>query len=192
MIGFLSGRFMPLGESALLITQGGIGYRVWVSSQLLQKGELESLQLYTHTYVREDRLELYGFINLEQLQLFELLIGVSGCGPKTALMLVGGGVDAFKQAIKQANLAYLASFPRVGKKLAQKLVIELKSKMDDLGSALDLVTNAAYQDAQEALATLGFSSEKVATVLADLAQQNLSTADLIKAALKQLRQRDFS
>lgn len=62
MIGFLSGRFMPLGESALLITQGGIGYRVWVSSQLLQKGELESLQLYTHTYVREDRLELYGFI----------------------------------------------------------------------------------------------------------------------------------
>lgn len=192
MIGFLSGRFMPLGESALLITQGGIGYRVWVSSQLLQKGELESLQLYTHTYVREDRLELYGFINLEQLQLFELLIGVSGCGPKTASMLVGGGVDAFKQAIKQANLAYLASFPRVGKKLAQKLVIELKSKMDDLGSALDLVTNAAYQDAQEALATLGFSSEKVATVLADLAQQNLSTADLIKAALKQLRQRDFS
>lgn len=126
------------------------------------------------------------------MQLFELLISVSGCGPKTALMLVGGGVDAFKQAIKQANLAYLASFPRVGKKLAQKLVIELKSKMDDLGSALDLVTNAAYQDAQEALATLGFSSEKVATVLADLAQQNLSTADLIKAALKQLRQRDFS
>lgn len=192
MIGYLNGRLIPLGDSALLITQGGVGYRVWVSNQVLQKGEQASLALYTHTYVREDRLELYGFVNLEQLQLFELLIGVSGCGPKTALMLVSGGVSAFQQAIKQANLAYLTSFPRVGKKLAQKLVIELKSKLDGFGSALDLVTNTAYQDAQEALVTLGFSQEKIATVLATLAPQNLATADLIKAALKSLHQSDFS
>lgn len=186
MIGFISGKMQVFGERVLLTTAGGVGYFVFVSEKLLAAGNQDYLELYIYSYIRQDRFELYGFATPEQLQLFELLVAVSGCGPKTALLLASGGVAALKQAVQQAEVAYFTAFPRVGKKLAQKLIIELKSKLGGLKD-LDLTPqSSSYTDALEALLTLGFSESQIHLALQQLDSQTKSSGELIKQALKLL------
>lgn len=186
MIGFISGKMQVFGERVLLTTAGGVGYFVFVSEKLLAAGNQDYLELYIYSYIRQDRFELYGFATPEQLQLFELLVAVSGCGPKTALLLASGGVTALKQAVQQAEVAYFTAFPRVGKKLAQKLIIELKSKLGGLKD-LDLTPqSSSYTDALEALLTLGFSESQIHLALQQLDPKNVSSGELIKQALKLL------
>ena len=134
MIAYLTGSPIFQAQQVVVVT-GGVGYLVHVGNTLLsqlssQQAEQVSLHIYTH--VKEDRLELYGFDRLENLELFKLLIAISGVGPKTAQNLVDAGSERLIEAVRQAQTSFFTSVPRVGKKLAQKIIIELKSKLGSL------------------------------------------------------------
>jgi Holliday junction DNA helicase RuvA len=186
MIGYLRGQ-IKIYSDHLLVISGGVGYKVFVGDDLLRLTPESEQEFFIHSYIKEDRFELYGFPDAKVLQLFELLLSVSGCGPKTALLIVSEDAHAFITAIQEANVSYFTHFPRVGKKLAQKLIIELKNK---LGSVKDLdltPKSQAYSDVFAALVTLGFSENQVSGVLTDLNLEILSTSDAITQALKKLK-----
>jgi Holliday junction DNA helicase RuvA len=191
MIAYVRGQVQVIGESVLVLTQGGVGYRVWVGPKLLSQAVVAEktgaiMALFTHAYIREDRFELYGVATAGERQLFGLLVNVSGCGPKTALAIAEAGSVAMVAAVQAADVGFFTSFPRVGKKLAQKLIIDLKTKLGGLQD-LDLAPkSAAYTDALEALTTLGFSEGQIRAALAEIAVEEMSTGEVVKAALKKI------
>ncbi len=136
MIGALVGIVdMPV-TNPLLLMVGGVGYRVAVPQHILQSVTRDTpVTVFTHTHVREDALDLYGFLTKEELSLFQLLLSVSGIGPKTSLTIIDRGVASIRQAITTADVSFFTSIPRLGRKNAQKIIIELTSK---LGSRIDL------------------------------------------------------
>jgi Holliday junction DNA helicase RuvA len=146
----------------------------------------EIMAFFTYAYIREDRFELYGVATPSERQLFSLLVGVSGCGPKTALAIAEAGSAAIIGAVQAAEVGFFTSFPRVGKKLAQKLIIDLKTKLGGLQD-LDLTPqSAAYADACEALATLGFNETQIRSALEGVAVEEMTTGEAVKAALKKM------
>jgi Holliday junction DNA helicase RuvA len=115
-------------------------------------------------------------------------LGVSGCGPKTALAMASSGAQELITAIQQANVSYFTTFPRVGKKLAQKLIIELKNKLGGVKD-LDLTPkSAAYADAFAALQVLGFADQQIQVALSELDVDAATTSETVKAVLKRLKQ----
>lgn len=187
MIGFLIGKPVFFNDYVLVQTAGGVGYKVWVSAKILAQNEKDEIKLFIHSYIKEDRFELYGFLTAGDLQLFEMLLSVSGCGPKMALAICEAGSERIVEAIKQANVSFFAAFPRVGKKVAQKLIIELKTKLGGLKD-LDLAPKSQnYQDAYEALMALGVPETKVETELAKIDLETMSVAAAVKTVLKDLK-----
>jgi len=189
MIGFLSGIVELRDDPSIILNVTGVGYKVLVSPSVLSQDNLEGspLKLYIYTHVREDLLELYGFSTRGDLKLFELLISVSGIGPKTALGVFGlGNADTIESAIATGNVDFFGSVPRLGKKGAQKIIIELKNK---LGSKVELdlreIDAKENRDVIAALKSLGFTPKEAAEVIKQLPKE-LSTEEKIKNALKLL------
>jgi Holliday junction DNA helicase RuvA len=184
MLALITGQPQLLSDRLIVIT-GGLGYGVFVGQKLLaQAVHASTITLYLHTYVREDRLELYGFTSVTELQLFEQVLSVSGVGPKMALALVDAGANQLVSAVQEADLSFFTSVPRVGKKLGQKIVIELKSK---LGGLVDLdlgPLSSKQQDVLAALTSLGFSDAVGHSVLKQVDVENLPLDEAVKAALK--------
>lgn len=185
MIGFLSGRVQKL-PGGVLLHAGGVGYRVEVGpllSAALQNDEAASLYIYTH--VREDALKLFGFASQQDLLLFELVLGVSGVGPKTALALVDTGSERLVSAVQNANVGFFKGVPRVGKKLAQKIIIELKPKLGGLKELELGPLSETEQDLWEGLKTLGFDEGSIQQVLGEL-DRTQSLEVMLKDAVKRL------
>ncbi len=162
MIASLTGTKKPLNQQAIIIDVRGVGYKVFVPPSLLpQAPKLTTpITLYTHTHVRDDALDLYGFKTREDLNLFILLINVSGVGPKIAITLIDKGVKAISSAVAHADIDFFTSVPRLGKKNAQKIIIDLKSKIGDLED-LDLTDSSVDQkEVLDALVGLGFSKKQ--------------------------------
>lgn len=188
MIGFLSGT-LQLIQDKILITNGGVGYEVAVGTSTLAKLDtLVTVELFIHTHVKEDALELYGFLTLDERTLFRMLLGISGVGPKTALAIANLGSEPLRQAVQQADVGFFTAVPRVGKKLAQKIIIELKSKLGSL-TELQLDTPVGVeQDALSALTALGFEEQVILRQLRALppSTEPRTAEQLIKQVLKQL------
>ncbi len=189
MIALLRGVVDSRLDPYLIIDVSGVGYKVYASKTVLSKAAIgERMKVYTYTHVREDMLELYGFIDAEDLRLFEYLISVSGIGPKTAVGIfsVGERRDIMR-AIVNGDVAFFTSVPRLGKKNAQKLIIELKSK---LGSKEDFDINAEVgMDADEvviALKSFGFSANEAYAALRSFDQEGLTVSEKVRMALKSL------
>lgn len=186
MIAYLTGSPIFQAQQVVVVT-GGVGYLVHVGNTLLsqlssQQAEQVSLHIYTH--VKEDRLELYGFDRLEHLELFKLLIAISGVGPKTAQNLVDAGSERLIEAVRQAQTSFFTSVPRVGKKLAQKIIIELKSKLGSL-QELNLSTlSPKAQDVMDALLGLGFDEQVIMQSMSALDVENLDLQVAIKTIIK--------
>jgi Holliday junction DNA helicase RuvA len=183
MIGFLSGQVKAVDRVRVLIDTGKVGYWVTVSPSLLTKLQPQSdCELFIHTHVREDALNLFGFSSLSDLKLFEQLITVSGVGPKLALNVFAAGSSAsITQAIESADQSFFTAVSGIGKKNAQRLIIDLKGKVGGLGQELDLSGSDA--DLAKALTNLGFSQAEIREVLPKIDRSATSEGQL-KSALK--------
>jgi Holliday junction DNA helicase RuvA len=199
MIAFLKGILLKKTTESLIIDNGGIGYEVIAPLStfyaLPEEGEQVSLHIYTH--VREDAFILFGFKTVLEKKIFRLLISVSGIGPKLATNILSGiGPDVLLEAIAIGDLIRLQSIPGVGKKTAERIVLELKDKAQKVGTDLVLPSSrvtilkdrTVLDDALSALLNLGYSA-KAARIAVDNAISNIKDVSLegvIKEALRLL------
>ena len=188
MIASLHGKVATLGTDWAVINVGGIGFQVYMpTSTLSALGAIgKEVQLYTHFHLREDNATLYGFASPEELSLFQTLIGVSGLGPRLALaMLSAMSVEQLVTAIATGSVDLLTVIPGIGKKVANRIVLELKEKI-----GADWITTPVTQFAREntdvlsALTSLGYSAAEAAKAVATLpATPEMSLEEKIKLAL---------
>lgn len=175
MIASVRGTLIAIAADHAVIETGGVGWLIYAPRQVLAAlGAIGTeARLFTHLLVREDSLTLYGFDSVEQRQLFETLLGVTGVGPQAALNLLSSGTtDEIRLAIAAGDVARLARTPRIGKKLAERLVLELKGKLDLKGlptaTGVSPAVAAANAELSEMLVSLGFSSVEAANAIAAL------------------------
>lgn len=190
MISFLTGTVHHKTPESLTFLVAGVGYLVTIPPASLSKIPTnEELELHIHTHVREDALDLYGFTRVEELVLFKQLISVSGIGPKTALLVIDRGVDAVKQAIIKADEGFFTLVPRLGKKNAQKIIIELKSKLGSV-TELDLAgSDNVTTEVVEALLGMGYTRAEALTAVRKLPPNTLTVEDQIRAILRQMNKK---
>lgn len=185
MIAFLTGKPEVLADELIVHTASGVGYEVHVGSKLLaHSAHQEIITLYIYTYVKEDRLELYGFSSLEEKKLFVTVLDVSGVGPKTAVTLIDAGAEKLITSVQQADLSFFTAIPRVGKKLAQKIIIELTSKLGSLKQLELGPVSVQAQDVIAALTNLGFSQEIAENAVHHVPVDELPLSAAIKATVK--------
>ncbi len=189
MISYLEGTVKFKGLNYLILLTHGVGYKVFVPTSILSAFPLNSpLNLYTHMNVKEDALDLYGFEGLQDLQLYELLIGVSGIGPKTALAVFSyAKPEKIKGAITKGDFEFFTAVPRLGKKNAQKIIIELRSKLGSL-EELDLNDDGVGEQKEiiDALQSFGFTSLEAKEAMRGLPEDSTSVSEKIRLALKNL------
>jgi len=189
MIGLLKGQIELLQRPFVIIDVNGVGYKVLLPDSVYSKLTLgEKVRIFTYTYVREDALGLFGFLEAEDLKLFESLLTVSGVGPKTALSIFSfGGRKDITEAIIKGDVSFFTSVPRLGTKNAQKIIIELKNKM---GSSveLDLSGNDLLENAEvvQALKNFGFSVQEAQKAVREVKKDGITTEERIRLALKNL------
>jgi Holliday junction DNA helicase RuvA len=164
MIAQLRGRLLRKGTGDIVVDVAGVGYRVTIPlSTFYRLGEPGAeVELRIHTHVREDALQLFGFLGADEQSLFELLIGVAGVGPKLAVNVLSGiEVPELVQALRASDLARLTRIPGVGKKTAERLVLELREKVQQLAAAepeaAPTPSGAVKEDLVSVLANLGYS-----------------------------------
>ena len=186
MISNIQGTVLYKNSKSLVIQAAGLGYRIYATPltlALFKKGE-EAL-LWTHLAVRENSMDLYGFNTLEELHFFELLISISGIGPKGALgVLSVANVETLRQAIGTDDISYLTKVSGIGKKSAEKIVLELRDKIDVLENTEDTTTLREESEALEALMSLGYKQNDVRDILKKVSSEAKTTGEKIREALK--------
>ena len=193
MIGYLSGKVKFLMNNECILNVGGVGYRIFVDDMTRQNLQVDvATELFIHTAVREDAITLYGFKNHETLEFFEMLLSVSGLGTKSALAIVSKiSVADFFTAVSTQDLSTLTKLPSIGKKSAQRILLELKDKVRTFSADLTTdfqpaqILSNAFDEATDALSALGYTSSEISSVF-KRAPKNFSTEQLIKFALKEL------
>ena len=188
MISTLKGRVVARGENHVIVDVGGIGFRVSVPTSLLARlGPIgQEASLFTHMHVRENEISLYGCGSADELALFQLLLGVSGIGPKVALGFISlVSRQDLRDAIARGDTAALTRIPGVGRKTAERVMLDLKDK---LGVGLEFVTYPALTNADveviSALTFLGYSVSEAQAALHSLPQEDLPLEERIRLALR--------
>ena len=193
MIGSLIGLIKEKTPSAILLEVNGIGYEISIplstSFQLPKVGE--SAFLLTHLVVREDQHSLYGFATEEERKLFRALIKISGVGAKLAITILSGtNVTGFIQSVVNEDIDALVHLPGIGKKTAERLVVEMKDKISEISdeqhNLQDSGVNSAVAEAINALVNLGYKTKDAKNILDKIDSDELSVEDLIRQALKSL------
>ncbi len=184
MISYLEGNIQKKLEKAVIVNVNGVGYLVQVPETVLTEAENE-ISLYIHTHVREDDISLFGFPTLAELKFFKQLISVSGIGPKTGLEFLNIDPSLIKSAILNGDIAVLSRTPGIGKKTAERMILELKNKIDPTDiREHQPITAAIDEDALEALISLGYSRGQVYRILGKANAEFESTEDCIKYFLQ--------
>jgi Holliday junction DNA helicase RuvA len=174
-------------ERFVVLDVNGVGYRIFVSFETLRKipKKAEKIKFWTHLYVRENALDLYGFLNYAELEFFEQLIQISGIGPKSALsVLAVAPLDVLRKAIASGETSYLVKVSGIGQRLAEKIIVELKDKLGSLGAEREPGVFKEEEEALEALRSLGYSLNESRTALRDLPENVRGTENIVKEALK--------
>ncbi|APV44503.1 holliday junction DNA helicase RuvA [Dehalogenimonas formicexedens] len=191
MIASLKGKIELLGADWAVVNVGGIGYKVFISTATIsQIQSVSEVKLFTHLQVREDALTLFGFITIEELGIFETMLGVSGIGPRLALALLSSfKADELAAIIATGNDAMLCTVPGIGKKTASRIVLELKDKVAKSWAATPMTAGAVDADVLAALGALGYSpTEAAKAVVAIPKDPAMSLEEKIKLALAGLSQ----
>ena len=198
MIGQIKGRLIGKNPPEILVEVGGITYEILVPmSTLYQLPDLDGMvHLYTHFSVREDAQILYGFFDAESKRMFRSLVRVNGVGPKLALGILSGmSVDEFVQTVKSNDSDSLVKMPGVGKKTAERLIIEMRDKLSewdstDASSNLSLVPNSTFiKDAEIAMVSLGYKPQQASRAISQVLKNNPEIDDseeLIRFSLKSM------
>jgi Holliday junction DNA helicase RuvA len=166
MIGSVTGEVTAIRTGYAIISAGGVGYKVAATRSTLAALSINSpASLWTHLIVREDVLDLYGFETESEMVFFEMLLSVSGIGPKSALGILDiASIDTLRSAISSGNATYLTSFSGIGKKTAEKIVLELRDKVGASAPATD-ASLRGDEDALEAMRALGYSATEARDAL---------------------------
>lgn len=194
MITLVKGKLEIKMTGFVVIDVNGLGYKVFMSDNSIEKlGNIgDNVKVYTHHHVREDDISLYGFCTMEELRMFELLIGVSGVGAKTALtMLAVIDPSNFALAIISEDVATLTKIPGIGAKSAQRIILELKDKLKkeniDKNSTIQMIQPISgenkMQEAIEALQVLGYNRKEIEKAFSKLEKASLTTEELIRKGL---------
>lgn len=199
MIAFTKGTLDYIGSDYVFVDVGGVGFQVYtpISEDLLRIGIGGEIKLYTHLSVREDAFVLFGFLDMESLEMFELLIGVTGVGPKSALgMLSAMSVSELSKAIYLDDKKALTKIPGIGAKTAARIVLDLKDKLNvtaapgveaaDLARPTQEITAGPAQEAVMALMSLGYSETEAKRAVSKTKGEGLSVEDIIRRSLKEL------
>lgn len=201
MISYIRGELAAVEEQKAIVDVGGVGYGVYMPGQSLAKLPQPGNEVKIHTYlnVREDAMQLFGFLTREDLEIFRLVIGVSGIGPKGGLSLLSSlSADEVRFAVLAGDAKTIASAPGIGKKTAEKLIIELKDKMDieemlnrvsdtpDVPEDSGTADSSMQSEAVQALTALGYSSAESLRAVKKAAPACGNVEDLLKEALKYL------
>jgi len=192
MISYLEGKILEKNEKFFVVDINGVGYKIFSHPGILAKipGDGQNVKIWTHLYVREDAMDLYGFLSKEELEFFEILISISGIGPRSALgVLEVAPVSSLKQAIVAEDETFFTKVSGIGKKTAQRLILELKNK---LVKTVVLEKGGEFKetgDAFEALVALGYKSSDVRRILNELPKEMKSMEAKVKETLKRLGRR---
>jgi holliday junction DNA helicase RuvA len=198
MIAHLWGKPVLTGDKWVVIDVQGIGYRVQVTQPVLQllTHNKEPVKLFTHMAVREDAIALYGFLHHSELEMFRILISVSGIGPQTAMNLLSQvGIEDFAMAILNEDEKALTRISGIGPKSAKRLILELRDKMKKVGETILTSetgrSSPAIHDAVSALISLGFAEKESREAVNDaaLTLKSPTVQDLIKVSLSRLKER---
>ena len=197
MIAYIKGTLAVKEADYVVIETGGIGYQVLVSDQTIAKigGVGNRVTLHTYLSVKEDGIALFGFLTREELSLFQKLITVSGVGPKSAVgMLSGVTPQELITAVIASDVKFLCKAPGIGKKTAERIILELKDKfktedlfLDDSASYHgDIVSQGGTNEAVEALTVLGYSPMESMRAVSGVYQEGMGTEEILKLALKKM------
>lgn len=200
MIRYIKGILTEADEHGIVVENQGIGYYLFIPGSLFA-GSLpmgEEIRIYTYFYVKEDAVQLYGFLSREDLEIFRLLLGISGIGPKAGLGILSAmTADELRFAVLSDDAAAIAKAPGIGRKTAQKLILELKDKLNlqdafeqklsHQSESRDLFHQDERQEAVQALVALGYPSTDALRAVKKVENaQELTVEELLKAALKKM------
>jgi len=197
MISFLKGKVEERTSQSLILNVGGVGYEVFMPTTCLSGLPDAGMEtsVFTHMHVREDSMQLFGFCHKAEKELFEKLISVSGIGPKVALAILSAfSVSTLKKAIISNDVDVITAIPGIGKKTAQRLILELKEKLSlpelELvdGSDSGDLSKSTYSEARAALISLGYSTPEATGALEAFpyGRKETTVEDMVKYALKNL------
>jgi len=192
MISYLAGKILNKGQSYIIIKVDNVGYQVFINPTMYADLEIgQEIEIYTYQYVREDALDLYGFKSMEELEMFELLLSISGIGPKSALgVLAIASVSDIKESIARGDSALLTKVSGIGRKTAERVVLELRGKIsqatDGEQQTADSKGGMISADEIDALMALGYSMSQAREALRAVDVNIKDSGERIKEALKKL------
>jgi holliday junction DNA helicase RuvA len=188
MISFLRGTIHSKGQNYVILRIGDVGYQVFVGVTLYAELEIgKTVEIYTHQYVREDALDLFGFRSMEELEMFELLLSISGIGPKSALgVLSVASVREIKESIAHGDSGLLTKVSGIGKKTAERVILEIRDKVGHMAIDLRGPKDGSFSSGDEidALISLGYSVSDARDALSRIDPEIKESGARIKAALK--------
>lgn len=187
MIAYLEGEIIYTTDKFIILNTGGVGYKVNLTDDtLLSYKDKKTASLFIYTAVRENSIDLFGFKNAEELSFFELLLDVSGIGPRSALAIIGlAPINTIKRAIAIGDVSYLNKVSGIGKKTAEKIIIELRDKLESYKNDTDTPSNLREEgDILEALKSLGYSQNEARDALKQVPISIEGTNARIKEAIR--------
>lgn len=205
MLAYIKGKIEAKAEEYIVIDVGGLGYKIFMSGRAIQNiGEIgEQVKVHTYYRVREDDISIFGFITQEELKMFELLLTVSGVGAKVALAILANiSVTDFAIAVINSDVTKIVQVPGIGKKSAERIILELKDKLKKIQQEDKIIGGATVntkiekaieqnnniQEAISALQVLGYNKKEIEKALEKIEKENITTEDLIRKGLALLGQ----
>lgn len=192
MYKYIKGNIDEIGEDYVVVENNGIGYFIYTSKNSIFtiKSDVRNIKLFTYLNVREDEMSLYGFSTIEELEMFKLLLLVTGIGPKVALGVLSTLTPSkIKMAIINNDVNTLATAPGIGKKTGKRIILELKEKIDDniiVEDTIHGIDNDNIEEVYQALISLGYTRNEINNTLSKVDKKGLNTEEILKMALKHI------